>query len=41
MTREEQLQQELDKLRDDYQRLAENFDSMSEGYQESLADALR
>ncbi len=36
MTREEQLQQELDKLRDDYQRLAENFDSMSEGYQESL-----
>ena len=36
MTREEQLQEELDKLRDDYQRLAENFDSMSEGYQESL-----
>ena len=36
MTREEQLQQELDKLRDDYQRLAQNFDSMSEGYQESL-----
>ena len=36
MTREEQLQQELDKLRDDYQRLEQNFDNMSDGYQESL-----
>ena len=36
MTREEQLQQELDKLREDHQRLEQNFDSMADGYQESL-----
>ena len=32
----EQLQEELDKLREDYRQLESNFDSMSEGYQESL-----
>ena len=32
----EQLQEELDKLREDYSQLESNFDSMSEGYQESL-----
>lgn len=36
MTREEQLQRELDRLREDYQQLERHFDSMSEGYQESL-----
>lgn len=36
MTREEQLQQELDRLREDYVQLERHFDSMSEGYQESL-----
>ena len=32
----EQLQEELDRLREDYSRLESDFDSMSEGYQESL-----
>jgi signal transduction histidine kinase len=32
----EQLQEELAKLREDYNRLERDFDSMSEGYQESL-----
>ena len=32
----EQLQEELDKLQEDYSQLERNFDSMSEGYQESL-----
>ena len=32
----EQLQEELAKLREDYNQLERDFDSMSEGYQESL-----
>ena len=32
----EQLQEELDRLREDYSRLETDFDCMSEGYQESL-----
>ena len=36
MTHEEQLQEELNRLREDYETLEHNFDIMSEGYQESL-----
>jgi len=36
MTKEEQLQEELAQLREDYKLLEHNFDIMSEGYQESL-----
>ena len=36
MTSQQQLQEELERLREDYNQLERNFDSMSEGYQESL-----
>ena len=36
MANERQLQEELDRLREDYSQLESNFDNMSEGYQESL-----
>jgi signal transduction histidine kinase len=36
MASQQQLQEELERLREDYNQLERNFDSMSEGYQESL-----
>ena len=36
MANESQLQEELARLREDYNQLERSFDSMSEGYQESL-----
>jgi len=36
MTREAELQEELDRLREDYQQLERSYDNLSEGYQDSL-----
>lgn len=36
MTKEEQLQQELDRLRNDYYQLSDLFENMGQGYEEAL-----
>ena len=36
MTREAELQEQLDRLREDYQQLERDYDNLSEGYQDSL-----